>query len=78
MKYSRVVCTGALVVGNWLWSGLGRYFCAWLLRIMGGDYVKDGVRFNGIPIIDLVVFLGFLVYIVFLYCVHVSAFIHCM
>ena len=45
---------------------------------MGIDYIKDGVWFDCISVVDLIILLRFLIYMEFLYCVHKSTFPGCV
>jgi hypothetical protein len=49
-----------------------------LSRVMGADNIKDGVGFDRIFVIDLVVFPCFTINVVYLNCVHEFAFSGCI
>ena len=45
---------------------------------MGVNYIKDGVWFDCVFVVDLIILLCFLVYVEFLYCIHEFAFPGCV
>jgi len=46
--------------------------------IMGNNYIKDGVVFDGVFVIDLVIYSCFPVYMEYLDCVHKATFAGCV
>ena len=75
VRWCRAECSGQLVVTDCMWYGSeAKLFCVCSCGIMGVNYIKDGVWFNCVFVIDLVILLCFPVYVEFLDRIHESAF----
>ena len=70
---------GQLLVRDCVWyESEARLFCVRSWGIVGVNHIKDGVCFDCISVVNLIILLPFLIYMEFLYCVHESTFPGCV
>ena len=78
-RWCRAECSGQLVVSDCMWYGSeAELICVCSWGIMGVNYIEDGVWFNCVFVVNLVILLCFPVYVEFLDRIHESAFSGCV